>query len=501
MLAGEGRQMTIKRLFVTSVALGFFVVTAAYAAAPQPFAKDFIDRTMRVDFFHTGNAASETISLDRVLEEGRWPGSRTHLIDATHLGLYKAEVFAAEGNRLLWSYGFNSYFGEYQTTASAHAGVVRTFEQTIRFPWPRKPVRLVLLKRSRKGIYSSVFTTKIDPNDPAIVREPASGGAIVVAPTHVAGIHRAVDIAVLGEGYTRRQVRLFKKDLGHLKAVLFSREPYKSFKKRINVWGVLVVSQDPGCDEPGRGVWRRTALDASFDSLGSPRYLLTTNDPAVRNAAAHVPYDAIVIMVNHSRYGGGGIYNLYCIFTAHNRWSDFLFLHEFGHSFTGLADEYYDGSTAYEDFYAKGVEPPEPNITALLDPHHLKWASLVSPGTPIPTPWNKAAYDKLNQAYQHKRQQLNREIAGAMRGGAPAAKVNALKAEAAKLAIDHAARVHALFKQSPYFGKVGAFEGAGYVSHGMYRPMLDCIMFSRGNKPYCRVCQHAIRQMLEWRGE
>ncbi|NOZ78870.1 MAG: peptidase M64 [Acidobacteria bacterium] len=493
--------MRIRKLSWVAMAVAVSVAVCAPAAVPERFAADFIDRTMRVDFLHVGNAKTETIVLDRVVEEGRWPGSRTHLVDPTHLGVYKAEVFASRGNRLLWSYGFNSYFGEYTTTKAARAGVVRAFEQTIRFPWPKKAVRLVLLKRSRKGVYARVFETAIDPDDPAIVRQRPARDVLVVRPKHVREIHHAVDIAILGEGYTRGQVRLFRKDLAHFTKVFFSREPYRSFRSRINVWGVLPVSEDSGCDEPGRGVWRRTALDASFDSLGSPRYLLTRNDRAVRDAAAHVPYDAIVIMVNNSRYGGGGIYNLYCIFTAHNRWSDFLFLHEFGHSFTGLADEYFDDSTVFKDFYAKGVEPPEPNITALLDPAHLKWAALVSPGTPIPTPWSKAAYDTMNAAYQERRQQLNREIAGAMRHGAPATEVARLKAEAAKLAVVHGAKVHALFAASPYAGKVGAFEGAGYVSHGMYRPMLDCIMFSRGDKPYCLVCQRAIRQMLEWRGE
>ncbi len=493
--------MTFRRIFLVVAALVFLSAMAVWAAVPKAFASDFIDRTMRVDFFHTGTATAETISMDRIIEEGRWPGSRTHLIDPTHLGLYKLEIFDGAGKRLLWSYGFNSIFGEFQTTAAARHGTVRTFEQTIRFPWPKRPVRLVVLKRNRKGLYTELFTTTIDPDDPAIVRERPSAGVLVVRPRHVIEIHRAVDIAVVGEGYTRVQAALFRKDLAHFTTVLFSREPYRSFSRWINVWGVLPFSVDSGCDEPGRGVWRRTALDASFDSLGSPRYLLTMNDRAVRDAAAHVPYDAIVIMVNHQRYGGGGIYNLYCIFAAHNRWSDFLFLHEFGHSFTGLADEYYDDSTAYEDMYAKGVEPPEPNITALLDPHHLKWAALVSPGTPIPTPWDKAAFDSMNAAYQARRQELNRRIAEAMRGGAPSATVAALEAKAATCAADHAKRIHALFAASPYAGRVGAFEGAGYVSHGMYRPMLDCIMFSRGDKPYCRVCRHAIRKMLEWRGE
>jgi len=68
--------------------------------------------------------------------------------------------------------------------------------------------------------------------------------------------------------------------------------------------------------------------------------LLTEDYCNLRDIAASVPYDAIYVMVNQPRYGGGGIYNLYCTFTADNPSSDYVFLHEFGHTFAGLADEY-----------------------------------------------------------------------------------------------------------------------------------------------------------------
>lgn len=491
----------VKGLAVAAVLPVIAVASAVAGNVPAGFGAHFTDRTMRVDFLHDGDARSETISIVRIMREGRWPGSRTHLIDPTNLGLYRAEVFDASGAKRLWSKGFNSYFGEYAATAAAKKGVRRAYEQTIRFPWPQAPVLLMIEKRRRNGTYSRVAETKIDPSDPALVRERPAGGVLTLPPRRAHDIHRAVDLVVLGEGYTRRQTRTFRKDLEHFKSVLFGQEPYASLRTSINVWGVLPYSEDPGCDEPGRGVWRRTALDLSFDSLGSPRYLLTENNRAVRDAAAHVPYDAIVIMVNHDRYGGGGIYNLYCVFTAHNRWTDYLFLHEFGHSFTGLADEYYSSAVAYEDFYPKGIEPPEPNITALLDPAHLKWIGLVTPGTPIPTPWTKAEYDRFETAYQKQRQEYNAKIAEAMRGGAPATEVDKLKRAAEKLSRSNAARVQELFAGSRFAGKVGAFEGAGYVSEGMYRPMLDCIMFSKGKKPYCKVCERAVRRMIEWRGE
>jgi len=143
---------------------------------------------------------------------------------------------------------------------------------------------------------------------------------------------------------------------------------------------VYKPSEDSGVDEPGANIYRNTVMNCTFNSLGSDRYLLTEDNKAVRDLAAFVPYDALYIMVNHSRYGGGGIYNLYCTFTTGNQYKDFLFIHEFGHSFAGLADEYYTSSTAYNDFYPRGVEPVELNITALTDPQNVKWKNHLTPG-------------------------------------------------------------------------------------------------------------------------
>jgi hypothetical protein len=156
---------------------------------------------------------------------------------------------------------------------------------------------------------------------------------------------------------------------------------------------------------------------------------------------------------------------------------------------------------AYNDFYPKGVEPSEPNITALLDPANLKWKALVTPGTPIPTPWEKRGFDEMDRAYQKVREELNARIATLMRSGAPASEVDALNEQSERLSREHAAKVDAYLAKSAFVGKVGAFEGAGYAAEGLYRPMLDCIMFTKGSKPFCNVCQDAIRRMIDHYGE
>ncbi|MBE3129703.1 MAG: peptidase M64, partial [Acidobacteria bacterium] len=247
-----------------------------------------------------------------------------------------------------------------------------------------------------------------------------------------------------------------------------------------------------GCDEPSHGSFKATALGATFDSLGSERYLLTEDNKSLRDIAAHVPYDALYIMVNHKRYGGGGIYNLYCTFTTDNQWYEYLFLHEFGHSFAGLADEYYTSEVAYNEFYPRGVEPAEPNITALLEPGRLKWKNLTSPGVEIPTRWEKADFDAMDNAYQKIRGEINAKIAKLKREGADAAEVARVEEESERLSREHADKVDAFLRASKYWGKVGAFEGAGYAAQGLYRPQLDCLMFTKGTKPFCKVCEAAV---------
>ncbi len=461
----------------------------------------FTDRTLRVDTWHTGDASREVVSLDRLVLEGTWAGSRIHLVDPPGPGRYRVVLREPGAGRTVFRRRYDSYFGEYATTVPASEGILRTFHESVRVPLPRAAMALALEHRTGSGTFETIFEVIVDPGDPGIVDEPPLPGAVVVPPPVVRDVHGAVDVAVLGEGYTADEEPLFRKDLARVREVLLSQEPYASFRDRINVWGVLVPSADSGIDEPGRGVWRRTALGLRYDSMGSPRYVLTEDNRAVREAAAHVPYDTLVIMVNSSRYGGGGIHNLYCTFAAHSSWAPYLLLHEFGHSFTGLADEYYTSSVAYEDFYGSGQEPAEPNISTTADRSRLKWGDLVEPGTPLPTPWGKEAFDRMEAAYQKRRSELNGAIASAMRSGAPGTRVQELLREAEELSRHHAERVQRFLEKERYFGTVGAFEGAGYVSRGMYRPMLDCIMFSKGAKPYCRVCERAVRAALEWAGE
>jgi hypothetical protein len=471
------------------------------ADEPAAFDRHFHDATLRVDFYHGGDAKDEFATLDRVHRQGTWAGSRTHLIDPFPVGRSVVEVSDPATGALLFSRRFDTYFGEYRTTTEAGKGVKRTYHESALVPCPKGKVRLAIKVRQKDGSHATLLETAIDPDAPTVGREPLDPGVKVFPVRESGDPHAKVDVAIVAEGYTAAEEAKLRSDLARYEKILFSQEPFASTKDRFNVRGVWKPSQETGCDEPSRGVWRNTPIGASFDALGTERYMLTEDNKSLRDIAAHVPYDAIYVMVNHPRYGGGGIYNLFCTFTTDNQWSPYIFVHEFGHSFAALADEYYTSSVAYNDFYPKGTEPHEPNVTALLDPAKLKWADLVTTGTPVPTPWEKDAYDGGDIGYQKVREELNRKIAAAARDGSPASAVEALKAEAERLSKVHSDEADAALVHSKFAGKVGAFEGAGYTSRGLYRPAIDCIMFSKGNKPFCPVCERAIRRVIDHFGE
>ncbi|MCP4571386.1 MAG: peptidase M64 [bacterium] len=470
-------------------------VLVATAAAAADFDDLFVDATLRIDYFHTGDATHEYVSVDQLWRQGIYAGSRTRLLDDLDLGRYYAKLYDAGSGELLWSRGFDSYFGEWQTTTPAANGVLRTYHESALAPYPKVPVEFALEARDAHGVLQEVFRTAIDPDDPMIRRDPPPAGIVVVEAAKGGDPHGCVDVAILGEGYTADQVDEFEQDVRHFAQVMLDHEPYKSHVEHFNIYGVLLPSQDEGCDEPSRGIHKRTSLGCTFDSLGSERYMLTEDNRALRDVAQVVPYDALYVLVNHERYGGGGIYNSFNTFTSDNQWSDYVFLHEFGHHFAGLADEYYSSSTAYNDFYPRGVEPGERNITRMLD-GRPKWADIVNDGVAIPTPWTKSEYDAMDGAYQQKRAAINERIAALMRSGAAEDEIAAAKAEGEELSLANQQKIDAWFADNDARGQVGAFEGAGYATEGIFRSQLDCIMFTKGVKPFCAACRRGIVEVI-----
>ena len=471
--------MTKSGLFVLAV------VSIAFAAplcAQDAFTASFMDETLRFDIVHTGTKGAEQISLDKLCTEGAWPGSLTGLIDSLNLGEYQCRLIDAEKDRLIYSRGFSTIFNEWQTTDEAAHGAQRAFHESVRFPLPLKKARLELYRRNKHMEFGKIFTTVIDPASVDIIRDTKMPNVPVTQILHSGAPHEKVDIVLLGDGYTKKDMKKFLADARHYTDQLFSTQPFRSRKNDFNIWAVSVPSDESGIDQPDKNIWKRTALGTSYNTFGSARYVLTMNNDAVRQYAALAPYDFVIVLVNTPRYGGGGIFQLYATCftggeTRETAWhSDYVFVHEFGHCFGGLGDEYYTSDVPYTDFLPAGVEPWEPNVAAIADREHLKWRDLVSASTPLPTPWQKAVFDSLTAAprsFQKNAADYNEKRRAA--------------ADALSQFLD----------RHPLNNIVGAFEGAGYKSNGLYRPAVNCRMFSKSLIDFDPVCSRAINRMID----
>jgi IgA Peptidase M64/Peptidase M64 N-terminus len=449
--------------------------------APDDFDARFTGRTLRFDFHHCGCATEEQIAPEKFRLEGEWAGSRTQLEDRLDYGNYRLLVRDA-GGALLWSRGFCSIFGEWSVTGAAKSGW-RAFHESQRFPEPKRKVTLALEKRAPDLTWHELWRGELDPDSRAVDRSAITPRGGVMPIFENGPPATKVDLLILGDGYTGRQRDKFVDDVQRLTGALFSTEPFKSHKGDFNCRAIMVPAPQAGVTDPRRGAWFDTPLGLTFNAFDTDRYVLTFSNEALREVAAQAPYDALILLANTKKYGGGGIYNLWSTCAADTGPASYVFVHEFGHCFGGLADEYYSSQVAYESFTKPGSEPWEPNVTALLDAKHVKWADLVAEGTPLPTPWDQKGYDEIDLAYQKRR-------AEAIASGADDSVNETLMKE-------NKAATQARLEGEKFSGKVGAFQGACYEPKSLYRPEVDCIMFTRNPTRFCKVCERAIERVIE----
>lgn len=404
--------------------------------AQHSFNSYFTDKVLRFDYMLAGNHEKTLVYPVGMKEEPFFGGSKTQLTDPFGYGNFRYELFDPETGRLIYSRGFCTLFQEWQTTAEAKV-MERSFYEVATMPFPRNKSGFVLSRRIEDGSFSKIYETLIDPDDYFIRKEkPADVEATKIIYSGDPAVN--VDLAFIAEGYTAAEMPKFREDVKRISGILLSEAPFNEYRDKFNIWAVEAVSAESGTDIPGEGIYVSTILNSSFYTFDLDRYLTTLDIKTVNDLAAVVPHDNIIILINSDRYGGGGVYNYYSCTTTDNPLSDHVFIHELGHGFAGLADEYYSSTVSYENFYAFDVEPWEPNITTLVD-FGSKWKNMIAGGTPVPTPANAG-----------------------------------------------------------YRGKVGVFEGAGYSARGIYRPQMECTMKSSTPSGFCTVCRKAVREMIEF---
>lgn len=394
--------------------------------------KYFTDNQLRIDYYLFGNADTVSYALDKLVKEPKWGGPRAHLVDDTNYGMYYIKVTLPNSNEILYSHCYCLLFGEWQTTDEG-TRIDKGFHESVVIPFPKEPVEVTFYAKTDHLKLVEKMKITVNPDDYFIKPAPRLPYEIF----KVYGdypVENAVDIVLLPDGYTAQEMDKFRKDCQFFVQSLFSYAPYDRYTDRFNVRAVLVPSQDSDITMPGDKIYRNTALSCSFWTFDSERYCMTYDNETMKTLAGQVPYDQIYILANTKKYGGGGIFNSYCVSTTGNSYSSDVIIHEFGHGFAGLADEYaYDGT----DNYCLEVEPWEPNITTLVD-FESKWKDMLGKKTQVPTPV-KPKYEKT----------------------------------------------------------VGVYEGAGYQLHGIYRPMIDCLMNTFNGKKFCPVCERAIEKMIK----
>lgn len=394
----------------------------------------FTNQQLRIDYYIFGNSDTCYYALDKYVMEPVWGGTRKNLVDSLGYGDYLVEVLLHDSDIVIYSRGYCNLFGEWQSTSEAQS-VIKGFNESVIIPYPKEVVDVVFYMRNYDGVFIEKMRLNVNPNDYFIQNAPENNYSVFNVYGDSAP-EKAVDIVILPDGYSEDEMGKFVNDCNFFKECLFSYEPYNTYKDRFNIRAIMAPSKDSGISVPADDVWKNTAVGCSFYTFDSERYCMSTNNQAIRNLAGMVPYDQIYILANTSKYGGGGIYNFYCVSSTDDSFSSDVIIHEFGHGFAGLGDEYYDSSTSYEEFYNLSIEPWEPNLTTLVD-FDRKWKDMLKKKTPVPTP-----------------------------------------------------------EEEKYVDEVGVFEGGGYEPKGMYRPKMDCLMKTFKGDTFCEVCQKAIEKMI-----
>ena len=410
---------------------------AVASTRAQVFADHFADKTLRVDYSFNGNASGQAICLDGLSALPTWAGRKHHLAELPLQGNGQIVMRNAASGKTIYTTSFSSLFQEWLETDEAR-NVTKGFENTFLLPYPLQPVEIeITLLDPRRNVRASMKHI-VHPNDVLIEQKGNSHITPHKYLLHNDSPEKCIDVAILAEGYTLQEIQTFYEDADIACKSIFDHEPFKSMKKRFNVVAVASPSTDSGVSLPRLNEWKHTAFGSHFSTFYSDRYLTTSRVKAIHDALAGIPYEHIIILANTEEYGGGGIYNSYTLTTAHHPMFRPVVVHEFGHSFGGLADEYFYDNDVMTDTYPLDIEPWEQNISTQVD-FAAKWKDMLSENTPVPTP------AEVSENYP-----------------------------------------------------TGVYEGGGYSAKGIFRPAENCRMRTNEYPAFCPVCQRALRRIIEF---
>lgn len=401
----------------------------------QHFDQYFENQTLRLDYLHIGNSKSETVKPVNYWYGGVWSGTRSELIEAVRLGEMIFEVFDKQSNKLIFSRSYSTLFGEFVTTQKAETEI-GSFEESFLMPYPKIPITYKIGVYDRKHNFTALYSGEFDPKNS--VKKPFKKEFNTID-LHLGGNpEKCLDILFLPDGYSKKDAEKLQNDMAKFAKYVLECSPFKENKHRINIRAIEGYSKQSGITDPNKKVFKKTLVNSSYNVIDVDRYLMCLNVWKMNEVADDAPYDAILLICNSTKYGGGGIYNFYGTVNSDGKTSAYVIVHELGHSVVGLGDEYFTSEVSVRDFYPEGVEPVEPNLTTLTD-FDKKWAKMLPQGTPVPTP-----------------------------------------------------------DTDDYSNKLGVFEGGGYVAKGVFRPWRNCTMKEGIYDNFCPVCKESFLMLFDY---
>lgn len=411
------------------------ILCSVVSLSAQHFEEYFHDKTLRIQYLHIGDHKTESFEMKEFHAGGQWHGTRSYLIDPHHYGNILLQVYDSISQKLIFSRSYSTLFDEYRTTERAEKET-GNFEECILLPFPKKTIKYTFTSVSRKQEKNLRYEGYFNPGTTKVISFKKEYKTIDL---HIGGkSEECLDILFIPDGYDKNDKKKMQYDMERFASYVMECSPYKEHPELINIRAIRGFSEESGITDPNRNIFKKTLLNSSYNVLDLDRYLMCLNVWKMNEIADDAPYDAIVLICNSPKYGGGGIYNFYCTVNNEHAQSPYVIVHELGHGVGGLGDEYFTSEVSVRDYYPEGIEPSEPNLTTLVN-FESKWKTMMDPQTPVPTP-DRKEYDDV----------------------------------------------------------LGVFEGGGYVAKGVYRPYRTCTMKDGVYNLFCPVCTKTLIETFNY---